>query len=249
MTSAGNTARASTHRSVAMNRSIRYASLALSIALAAGAVQAQPAGTLNEDFIYRVRPGDTLIGLATTYTGKESNWPALQQLNKIADTLALPVAMELRIPLAMIPEVPGAARSSAWRAAPASTGSRPARAARCPKAAYCRPAPAASSRCACRTTARSPCRPTAPCSFSACAASSVCRSPTPWSRWRKGRWNPGSRRKARAWAASRSAPPWLSRACAARAFASRPAATGPARPCWKAMCGCRPMRAARRRRK
>ncbi len=93
-----------------MNRSIRYVSLALSIVPAAGAVQAQPAGTLNEDFIYHVRPGDTLIGLATTYTGKESNWPALRQLNKIADTLALPVAMALRIPLAMIPEVPGAAQ-------------------------------------------------------------------------------------------------------------------------------------------
>ncbi|KCB49763.1 FecR family protein [Bordetella hinzii] len=93
-----------------MNRSIRHASLALSIALAAGTAQAQPAGTLNEDFIHRVRPGDTLIGLATTYTGKESNWPALQQLNKVADTLALPVAMELRIPLAMIPEVPGTAQ-------------------------------------------------------------------------------------------------------------------------------------------
>ncbi|OZI76999.1 FecR family protein [Bordetella genomosp. 12] len=93
-----------------MNRSIRCAFLSLSIALAACAVQAQPAGALNEDFIYRIKPGDTLSSLATRYTGKAGNWPALQQINKIADTLALPVGLELRIPLSMIPEVKGSAK-------------------------------------------------------------------------------------------------------------------------------------------
>lgn len=93
-----------------MNRSIRRLPLLLSIALGASVAQAQPAGTLNDDFIYRVRAGDTLIGLATTYTGKEGNWPALQQLNRVADTLALPIALELRIPLSMIPEVPATAQ-------------------------------------------------------------------------------------------------------------------------------------------
>ncbi|SPU48642.1 FecR domain-containing protein [Bordetella trematum] len=93
-----------------MNRNLRRACLALSFALTATAAQAQPAGALNDDFIYRVRAGDTLGGLAATYTGKESNWQALQQLNNVADTLALPIALELRIPLSMIPERPGSAQ-------------------------------------------------------------------------------------------------------------------------------------------
>ncbi|MGU9990929.1 LysM peptidoglycan-binding domain-containing protein [Bordetella avium] len=93
-----------------MHRSFRRAPLMLSVALATTAVHAQPAGTLNEDFIHRVRPGDTLSGLAASYTGKESHWQVLQQLNAIGDTHALPVARELRIPLAMIPEVASSAQ-------------------------------------------------------------------------------------------------------------------------------------------
>ncbi|KAK81884.1 sigma factor regulatory protein, FecR/PupR family [Bordetella holmesii CDC-H809-BH] len=76
----------------------------------ASAVQAQPAGSLNEDFLYRIRPADTLGGLARTYTGTADNWPALQRINKIVDPLALPVGLELRIPLSMIPEVTGSAQ-------------------------------------------------------------------------------------------------------------------------------------------
>lgn len=93
-----------------MTRHIRHACLALSLTLASSLAQAQPAGALNDDFIYRIRSGDTLGALAATYTGKESNWQALQKLNNITDTLALPIAMELRIPLAMIPEIPSTAQ-------------------------------------------------------------------------------------------------------------------------------------------
>ncbi|MGY0661228.1 FecR domain-containing protein [Bordetella bronchiseptica] len=71
--------------------------------VASAAVQAQPAGSLGENFLYRVRSGDTLIALASTYTGNESNWSVLQTLNRVDDPQRLPIALELRIPLAMIP--------------------------------------------------------------------------------------------------------------------------------------------------
>lgn len=74
------------------------------------ASHSQPAGALGEDFIYRVRSGDTLINLANTYTQKASNWNALQTLNKIETPEHLPIGLNLRIPLAMIPEQAAPAR-------------------------------------------------------------------------------------------------------------------------------------------
>ncbi|WP_251865776.1 FecR domain-containing protein [Achromobacter sp. Marseille-Q4962] len=78
-------------------------------ALLAHAALAQPAGALGEDFIYRVRPGDTLIELATAYTGNPSNWNPLQTLNRVITPELLPIGLELRIPLSMIPERPAQA--------------------------------------------------------------------------------------------------------------------------------------------
>ncbi|HCW22073.1 FecR domain-containing protein [Achromobacter sp.] len=73
-------------------------------------VHAQPAGALGDDFIYRVRQGDTLIDLATRYTRKQANWAPLQTLNNVTTPELLPIGLELRIPLAMIPERAAEAR-------------------------------------------------------------------------------------------------------------------------------------------
>ena len=81
----------------------------LSCALTAPA-HSQPAGALGEDFIYRVRQGDTLINLATQYTRNQANWAPLQTLNKVVAPELLPIGLELRIPLAMIPERAAEAR-------------------------------------------------------------------------------------------------------------------------------------------
>ncbi len=64
----------------------------------------QPAGALGENFIYRVRQGDTLINIAATYTRNQANWSPLQSLNQVATPERLPIGLELRIPLSMIPE-------------------------------------------------------------------------------------------------------------------------------------------------
>lgn len=70
---------------------------------------AQPSGARGDDFIYRVVPRDTLIDISTRFTGTPDNWTTLQSLNKVPDTLALPIGRELRIPFALIPERPAQA--------------------------------------------------------------------------------------------------------------------------------------------
>lgn len=80
--------------------------LLLLTGLAAPSVtMAQPSGARGDDFIYRVVPNDTLIDISARFTGTPNNWKALQSLNAISDTLALPVGRELRIPFSLIPEV------------------------------------------------------------------------------------------------------------------------------------------------
>jgi len=86
-------------------RSMRI-SVILCAMVASPLVSAQPAGALGDDFIYRIRQGDTLIGLATLYTRNEANWATLQTLNSVDDAYRLIIGSELRIPFSMIPEVP-----------------------------------------------------------------------------------------------------------------------------------------------
>lgn len=71
---------------------------------------AQPAGAEGANFIYQVRPGDTLIGLADRFMVNPAGWRELQVLNKVANPYRLPPGMRLRIPLARIPVTDGAAR-------------------------------------------------------------------------------------------------------------------------------------------
>lgn len=94
-----------------MSRCRALSSLALLACLTLSApANSQPAGALGDDFIYRIRQGDTLINLATLYTRNQANWAQLQTLNKVISPEALPIGLELRIPLAMIPERAAPAR-------------------------------------------------------------------------------------------------------------------------------------------
>ncbi|MHA7684178.1 FecR domain-containing protein [Cupriavidus sp. PET2-C1] len=71
---------------------------------------AQAAGAEGANFIYQVRPGDTLIGVADRFMANSAGWRELQALNKVADPYRLPPGMRLRIPLARIPVTEGTAR-------------------------------------------------------------------------------------------------------------------------------------------
>lgn len=93
-----------------MSRNRALSLLALLSCVLAAPVYSQPAGSLGDDFIYRVRQGDTLINLATQYTRNQANWAPLQTLNKVVTPELLPIGLELRIPLAMIPVRPAQAR-------------------------------------------------------------------------------------------------------------------------------------------
>ena len=61
----------------------------------AGAQSEQPDG----DWVYRIAPADTLIGLSGTYLQAPYGWRDLQKLNRIADPLRLVPGSALRIPL------------------------------------------------------------------------------------------------------------------------------------------------------
>lgn len=94
-----------------MSRFRALSLLALTSCLTLSApVRSQPAGALGDDFIYRIRSGDTLIDIATRYTGKQGNWNHLQTLNQVTTPEQLPIGLELRIPLSMIPERAASAR-------------------------------------------------------------------------------------------------------------------------------------------
>jgi len=82
----------------------------MSCLLLTAPARSQPAGALGDDFIYRIRQGDTLIDLAARYTRNQSNWSRLQTLNQVTTPELLPVGLELRIPLSMIPERAASAR-------------------------------------------------------------------------------------------------------------------------------------------
>jgi hypothetical protein len=88
-----------------------FAAIAASLlALAGLPAFAGPSGAEGDNFIYTVEPGDTLIMLAQRYTQGPETWPTLQRLNTVADPTRLPIAKELIIPFAMIPEEPALAR-------------------------------------------------------------------------------------------------------------------------------------------
>lgn len=79
--------------------------LSLSLAFSISTASAQPAGTVNDNFIYLVESGDTLSDIAELYTTRSTLWRQLQQLNHVEDETRLPIGKELKIPLRLIPVV------------------------------------------------------------------------------------------------------------------------------------------------
>ncbi len=92
-----------------MNK-LHYAAPLVCGLLWGSAVLAQPSGARGEDFIYKVRAGDTLLDISNTYTRANRNWSEIQRLNAVADPARLPIGKELHIPFRLIPEVDAPAR-------------------------------------------------------------------------------------------------------------------------------------------
>ena len=63
---------------------------------ASGAPQGSAPGVA--EFVYRARPGDTLIGLSARLLLEPRRWPELQRRNAIADPRRIPLGSRIRIP-------------------------------------------------------------------------------------------------------------------------------------------------------
>lgn len=64
----------------------------------------------SEEWLYTVRPGDTLLGVSADYLIHADYWPRLQTLNGVADPTRLPPGMKLRIPIPWLKRLPAKAR-------------------------------------------------------------------------------------------------------------------------------------------
>ncbi len=84
----------------------------------------QPVGAEGENFLYRVKGGDTLLQLSGTYTDNPDNWQTLKTLNNIGDEYRLSVGMLLKIPFSLIPVVPSQAVVSHLSGAVTEEGAR-----------------------------------------------------------------------------------------------------------------------------
>jgi hypothetical protein len=62
------------------------------------------------DWVYTVRPGDTLIEIAQTYLNQPNNWRVLQRDNHIQNPLAIPPGTQLRIPANLLTHAPSSAK-------------------------------------------------------------------------------------------------------------------------------------------
>ena len=73
------------------------ASLCIAAAPAAGAPKAAA-----EMWLYQIKRGDTLIGVATTYLKSPNDWPKLQAINLVPDPKRLVPGSTLRLPVALL---------------------------------------------------------------------------------------------------------------------------------------------------
>jgi hypothetical protein len=64
----------------------------------------------SEEWLYTVRPGDTLLGISADYLIRTDYWPRLQALNGVADPTRLPPGMKLRVPIPWLKRLPAKAR-------------------------------------------------------------------------------------------------------------------------------------------
>ncbi|MCC4594393.1 FecR domain-containing protein [Xanthomonas campestris pv. phormiicola] len=69
----------------------------------------------DQDWTYRVRPGDTLWDLSARYLKPEVDWRRLGQHNRVADPYALPPGRPLRVPIAWLRTQPAPAQLIALR--------------------------------------------------------------------------------------------------------------------------------------
>ncbi|MDG4552448.1 MAG: FecR domain-containing protein [Candidatus Contendobacter sp.] len=60
----------------------------------------------SEEWLYTVRPGDTLLGVSADYLIRTDYWSRLQTLNGVADPTRLPPGMKLRIPIPWLKRLP-----------------------------------------------------------------------------------------------------------------------------------------------
>jgi hypothetical protein len=98
------------------------ASAALLIALA-GASPALPPP--QPPVVYKVKAGDTLIGLARRWFVRADSWPAVQRLNRVTDPYRMPTGHTLSIPRDLLKSEPVGARVIAFRGAATVSGLAP----------------------------------------------------------------------------------------------------------------------------
>lgn len=70
--------------------------------LVLGLQLAFPVSAAQTEWVYRVKPGDTLIGIADAYLANPRNWPKLQSLNRVADPKRLIPGRALRLPVTLL---------------------------------------------------------------------------------------------------------------------------------------------------
>jgi hypothetical protein len=63
---------------------------------------AQAAATTDADWVYMVKPGDTLSNISQTYLISTKKWPALKQQNKVSEPRQLTPGTQLRLPVALL---------------------------------------------------------------------------------------------------------------------------------------------------
>jgi hypothetical protein len=64
-----------------------------------------------DEWIYTVRPGDTLWSVSGEFLESTANWPSLQKLNRVAEPTRLAPGTRLRIPFALMKKRPAPARA------------------------------------------------------------------------------------------------------------------------------------------
>ena len=88
-------------RHATMGLSLQALLLALAITVTMSAPSVYAAG-LDEDYVYTVTKGDTLIGLTTHLLRKPSDWPDVARHNKLRDPNYILPGLVLRVPLALL---------------------------------------------------------------------------------------------------------------------------------------------------
>ena len=83
------------------------------LALACVIVSARAPQGLAAEWLYTVRPGDTLWDVSAAYLRETDDWQRLQALNGVADPYTLPPGSRLRIPVAWMRIKPAPARITA----------------------------------------------------------------------------------------------------------------------------------------